>query len=97
MKKKILIVSSSFHPEQAPRAFRVTELAKEFSKKGHEVHVLTPITDEAVMLGKEFSFTVHDLGKNPFKYIRFNSENKALYFFERFLFSGYRVIFFSEK
>jgi hypothetical protein len=40
-KKKILIVSKSFYPIIAPRAFRATELAKEFARQGHYVTVLT--------------------------------------------------------
>ena len=37
--KKIGIVSYSFYPNNSPRAFRAFELAKEFSKKGHNVTV----------------------------------------------------------
>lgn len=40
-KKKILIVSRSFYPQNSPRSFRTTELAKEFARQGHEVTVLT--------------------------------------------------------
>lgn len=40
-KKKILIVSRSFYPVIAPRAFRATELAKELVRQGHDVTVLT--------------------------------------------------------
>lgn len=43
--KKILIVSRSFYPEIEPRSFRATELAKEFSRQGHEVTVLTVSRD----------------------------------------------------
>jgi hypothetical protein len=93
MIKKILIVSSSFYPEQSPRAFRVTELAKEFSKKGHDVHVLTPITVEAIMLGNEYSFTIHDLEKNPFKKIKFNSQNRIHFLIERLIFRSLNFLF----
>ncbi|MBK6345979.1 MAG: glycosyltransferase [Bacteroidales bacterium] len=41
MKKSILIVSRSFFPLQSPRSFRTTELAKELSRQGHNVTVLT--------------------------------------------------------
>ena len=37
MKKKILIISFWIHPDITPRAFRATELAKQFSLQGHEV------------------------------------------------------------
>lgn len=39
--KRILIVSKYFYPEITPRAFRAFELAKEFSRMGHDVRVLT--------------------------------------------------------
>lgn len=41
-KKKILIVSKSFYPLNTPRAFRTSELVKEFSRLGHDVHLLIP-------------------------------------------------------
>ena len=34
---KILIVSGFFYPQNTPRAFRTTELAKEFARLGHDV------------------------------------------------------------
>jgi len=39
--KRILIVSAAFYPDNTPRAFRSTELAKEFARMGHYVEVLT--------------------------------------------------------
>lgn len=44
-KKKILIVSRSFHPGTWPRAHRATELAVEFARQGHDVTVLVPNED----------------------------------------------------
>jgi hypothetical protein len=41
-KKRILIVSASFFPENSPRSFRTTELAKELSRQGHNVTVYLP-------------------------------------------------------
>ncbi|MEC5166430.1 glycosyltransferase involved in cell wall biosynthesis [Flavobacterium sp. PL11] len=41
-KKKILIVARTFFPEQSPRSFRTTELAKELARQGHQVDVLLP-------------------------------------------------------
>lgn len=41
MSKKILIVTHAFYPENSPRSFRATELAKEFVKQGHLVTVIT--------------------------------------------------------
>lgn len=39
--KKILLVSNGFFPEISPRSYRATELAREFSRQGHEVVVIT--------------------------------------------------------
>ncbi|MBT1700527.1 glycosyltransferase [Fulvivirgaceae bacterium PWU4] len=41
MRKKILIASSAFYPENSPRSFRATELAKELVRQGHHVTVIT--------------------------------------------------------
>lgn len=38
----ILLVSGAFYPKNSPRSFRTTELAKEFSRQGHEVTVIIP-------------------------------------------------------
>lgn len=43
--KKILLVSNAFYPEISPRSYRATELAKEFSRQGHEVTVITKFRD----------------------------------------------------
>ena len=40
-RKKVLIVSRSFYPIIAPRSFRASELAKELSRQGHSVTILT--------------------------------------------------------
>ncbi|MDH2363753.1 hypothetical protein [Priestia megaterium] len=44
--KKILITSYYFEPEITPRAFRTTELVKEFLKKGYTVDLYIPKTEE---------------------------------------------------
>lgn len=41
---KILIVSGAFYPNNSPRAFRTTELVKEFSRLGHDVTLCIPQT-----------------------------------------------------
>ena len=38
----ILLVSGSFYPDNSPRSFRTTELAKEFSRRGQNVTVIIP-------------------------------------------------------
>lgn len=42
---KILIISGTFYPRNSPRSFRTTELAKEFSRLGHDVTVMIPNLD----------------------------------------------------
>lgn len=39
---RILIVSNAFYPQNSPRAFRTTELVKEFSRQNHEVTLYLP-------------------------------------------------------
>ena len=43
--KKIILVSNGFYPEISPRSFRATELAKQFSKQGHQVVVISKHRD----------------------------------------------------
>lgn len=70
MPKKIIIFSQSIFPRNSPRAHRATELAKEFSRKGHFVTVYS------LSGGKDYSefesqtnIRVKDLGKPyTFKY-----------------------------
>jgi hypothetical protein len=40
-KLKILIAASGFYPENSPRSFRASELAKELARQGHDVTVIT--------------------------------------------------------
>lgn len=39
---KVLIVTADYYPDNSPRSFRASELVKELSNRGHEVHVLCP-------------------------------------------------------
>ena len=39
---KVLIISGAFYPQNSPRSFRTTELAKELVRQGHEVKVYIP-------------------------------------------------------
>lgn len=67
-KKKILIVCKSFYPENTPRAFRASELAKEFARQGHEVTVLTPLNAELHLpYAQEHGFSIRDMGKLKWK------------------------------
>lgn len=66
-KKKILIVTHGFFPEQSPRAFRATELAKELCRQGHEVTVMAPERENMHPLFNEFSIKFISLGKLSWK------------------------------
>ena len=68
---KILIVSSSFYPQNSPRSFRTTELAKEFARQGHEVTVLTPKNKKVhPEFEKEHGVTIKDLGGPGWKEVK---------------------------
>lgn len=62
-KKSILIVSRSFYPQNSPRSFRTTELAKELSRQGNEVTVLIPKGPEHDAFAKQHNITIKDLGE----------------------------------
>lgn len=64
---KILIVSQYFPPYNTPRAFRTFELAKEFSRIGHDVTVYSLIGNhDNSDLENKYGFTVKDLGPSRF-------------------------------
>lgn len=66
--KKILIVSQAFFPENSPRSFRATELAKEFARRGHQVTVLTPRGNIAHdLFEQQHAVTIKDMGKYTWK------------------------------
>ena len=76
-KKKILIVSGAFYPQNNPRSFRTTELSKEFARQGHEVTVYTTKNNsEHSKFENEFDITIKDLGKRKFTDINLNKGNK---------------------
>jgi len=67
-KKRILIVSAPFYPQNSPRANRATELAKEFARQGHNVVVLTEFEDaDYNRIATEFNITLKDIGKRRWK------------------------------
>ena len=87
MKKKILIVSKYFYPQNSPRSFRTTELTKEFAKLGHDVTLIIPKNDKIhPTFEKAYNITIKDLGKRKFTEIDVRpDESKALIFFKRAL------------
>lgn len=53
---KIIIVSGFFYPTNAPRAFRTTELVKQFVRLGHDLTLYVPKTGDDI---KEFLSQYH--------------------------------------
>lgn len=76
MPKKILIVSNAFYPENSPRSFRTTELAKEFARQGHRVTVITHRHPEQADIEREYGIAIRDLG--PLKWKGFTVKGKGL-------------------
>ena len=92
-KKRILLVGDCFYPINSPRSFRTTQLAKEFSKQGHNVTVIVP-KDKDVHPGIEKAYNIHikDLGKINGK-IGFNLNNSITNLFDRILRRGTDLFF----
>lgn len=77
-KKKILLVSNGFFPEISPRSYRVTELAKEFCRQGHEVTVISKYRDHDYSeFLSEYPLTLKMWKKSLFKAIP-SSSNRIL-------------------
>lgn len=84
MVKKILIIGNSFFPENSPRAFRTTELVKEFARQGHKVTVLIPKNArDHVKFEKKHNVKIKDLGKNSCKEIDTASGGKYIVLLKR--------------
>ena len=62
MSKKILIVSNAFYPENSPRSFRTSELAKELVRQGNIVTVLTHPREGAASYCDSFGIRFKSLG-----------------------------------
>lgn len=85
-KKKILIVSGSFYPENSPRSFRTTELVKEFSRQGHDITLYIPKNDkEHIIFENEFNVNIKDLGKSKCSRFNINTGNTIYRLLKRFL------------
>lgn len=70
-KKRIVVISRAFYPENTPRSFRVTELVKEFGRTCHDVTVLIP--DKAIdysAFEREYSVKIRYFGKLRFREIK---------------------------
>ena len=78
-KKNILIVSQAFYPENSPRSFRATELAKEFAGTGHRVTVITPRIDSVHdTFEHEFGVQVKHMGNYTWKPIKIKGKGIEL-------------------
>lgn len=68
--KKILIISGSFYPTNAPRAFRTTELAKQLARQGHDVTVYFPFRgNDYADYAKANGLTIKNIGDLKFRSI----------------------------
>lgn len=68
--KKILIVTRAFYPENSPRSFRATELAKEFARQGHNVKVITSrISEVHDKYEKKINVEIKNLGHSKWRKI----------------------------
>lgn len=72
-KKRILIISRSFYPIISPRSFRATELAKEFSRLGHDVTVITHKDEIQTEFAKAHRISIKDLGKRKLNALKLGS------------------------
>lgn len=90
--KSILIISRSFYPQNSPRSFRTTELAKELARQGHAVTVLTPKRPEHTVFEQENNLTIQDLGQPKWKEVNLTGKGIAL-IFKRGLRRGLQVLF----
>lgn len=76
MKKKVVIISRTILPLQAPRSQRATELAKEFARQGFEVTVYAVLGDyDYSSFEKNYNLKVKNIGK--MKFATFNSDGKT--------------------
>ena len=65
--KNIIITSYYFLPENTPRAFRTFELAREFSKKGHNVTLFIPDYDfNYGEIERRFNLKIHKVNSGFF-------------------------------
>lgn len=93
-KNKIVIVSREFYPVNSPRAFRTTELVKEFSRQGHEVTLLTtkkPSYHDS--FEREYGVIIKDFGSLKFKTINWEKKSSLLNLFQRVLNRSMQIFF----
>ena len=87
MQKRILIVTRLFHPDITPRAFRAYELAKEFSRQGHDITVLTTKREfDYSYIEQRFGFCVQAIVKSEPDQIQGDGLKRIIRFILQWLF-----------
>lgn len=78
---KIVVISNTIYPRNAPRAFRATELAKYFAKKRHEVYLFASLGNyDYSAFEKETGVKVRPLGKMFFSTLNSDSYSRNNFF-----------------
>ena len=78
---RIVIVTAYYYPLNVPRAFRATELAHEFARRGHQVTVINAITvlnSDGVLLSIDKTPNVKLINLHAFKWC-IDSSKKVQY------------------
>lgn len=66
-RKKIVIISRTIFPTNAPRSFRATELAKEFANQGHEVYLYAVLGKHNYdYFSSKYGIKVRNIGRMKF-------------------------------
>jgi len=81
--KKILIITHGFYPENSPRSFRATELAKELYSQGNQVTVIAPYRDGINNFLQEYPIKLINIGKLKWHIFNFNSLGKLGYLYNK--------------
>ncbi len=78
----------------SPRAFRATELVKEFARQGHDVTLITIKNEEVHSeFEKKYGITIKDLGQLSFSPVNLNGGTKVWRLFKRAIRRGSNLFF----
>jgi hypothetical protein len=83
MSKNILIICHGFYPEQNPRAFRATELSKEFRRRNMSVTVMSPDKGDINNFLNEWKILHFSLGKLKWRIYNFQGNNLIFHLYNR--------------
>lgn len=87
------MVAGTFYPHQSPRAFRVTELAKEFTRQGHEVTVYAPESPGVETLLSQYPIRFRSMGKLKWDVPQLPLRAKPFALFNRAMVRGAQLLF----